>query len=227
MSVDLAGFLGVVLVAYVVPGPDFLVVVRSAVEHPSKGRAAALGAQAGLCVHMLAAAVGLSVVATRSPMVYEAVKLAGAAYLFHLGVRAVLAVRRAAREGKAAGEGAGAPDDWSHDPAGAPATEAGRSRSRRRSGFAQGFLTNVLNPKAALFFLSILPQFVDGGGSTASQIFFLGILDVLIGVVYWFALVVVAARLRSLLARPEIRRRWELTTGWLFVVIGISVAVVF
>ncbi|MFH9613504.1 LysE family transporter [Streptomyces pratensis] len=71
MSVDLIGFLGVVLVAYVVPGPDFLVVFRSAVEHPSKGRAAALGAQAGLCVHMLAAAIGLSVIAARSPVVYD------------------------------------------------------------------------------------------------------------------------------------------------------------
>ncbi|NYV77130.1 LysE family transporter, partial [Streptomyces sp. UH6] len=63
MSVDLAGFVGVVLVAYMVPGPDFLVVLRSAAGHPARGRAAALGAQAGLCVHMLAAAFGLSVVA--------------------------------------------------------------------------------------------------------------------------------------------------------------------
>lgn len=98
MSVDLIGFLGVVMLAYVVPGPDFLVVVRSAAEHPSKGRAAALGAQAGLCVHMVAAAVGLSVVAARSPAVYDAIKLLGAAYLVHLGIRAVLAARRAARD---------------------------------------------------------------------------------------------------------------------------------
>jgi threonine/homoserine/homoserine lactone efflux protein len=87
-------------------------------------------------------------------------------------------------------------------------------------------LTNVLNPKAALFFLSVLPQFADGNGSLARQIFFLGMLDVIIGVVYWFALVVVAARLRALLARPTVRHRWELTTGWLFIVIGISVAAV-
>ncbi|MER5478509.1 LysE family transporter [Streptomyces sp. NPDC002734] len=93
MSVDLAGFLGVVLVAYLVPGPDFLVVVQAAAAHPSKGRAAALGAQTGLCVHMLAAAVGLSLIAARSPVVFEAVKLLGAAYLVYLGVRAVLAGR--------------------------------------------------------------------------------------------------------------------------------------
>ncbi|MYZ06286.1 LysE family transporter [Streptomyces sp. SID2999] len=209
MPVDLIGFLGVVLVAYVVPGPDFLVVVRSAAEHPAKGRAAAMGAQAGLCVHMLAAAIGLSVIAARSPVVYDAVKLLGAAYLIHLGVRAVLAARRAVRQ--------------RHESSAAPA-ESRSGGARWRSGFAQGFFTNVLNPKAALFFLSILPQFVHGDGSTTRQIFFLGILDVLIGVVHWFALVAVAARLRALLARPKFRRRWELTTGWLFIAIGVGVA---
>ncbi|SMQ13911.1 Threonine/homoserine/homoserine lactone efflux protein [Streptomyces sp. Ag82_O1-12] len=215
MTVDLVGFLGVVLVAYVVPGPDFLVVVRSATEDPSKGRAAALGAQTGLCVHMLAAAAGLSVIATRSPLVYDGIKLMGAAYLVYLGVRAVLAARRAARERRNANEVA------SQTP-----REGGPVRGRPRSGFTQGFLTNVLNPKAALFFLSVLPQFVEGDGSPARQIFFLGMLDVVIGVAYWFALVVVAARLRALLSRPTIRHRWELTTGWLFIALGVSVAAV-
>lgn len=221
MSVDLVGFLGVVLVAYVVPGPDFLVVVRSATEHPAKGRAAALGAQAGLCVHMLAAAAGLSVIAARSPLVYDAIKLLGAAYLVHLGVRAVVAARRSAR---ARTHGRGTGGDPQDGPA-PPLSPRGEPEPHRwRAGFTQGFLTNVLNPKAALFFLSVLPQFVDGGGSTARQIFFLGILDVVIGVVYWFALVTVAARLGALLARPTVRHRWELTTGWLFIGIGIGVA---
>ncbi|MGV9232443.1 LysE family translocator [Streptomyces nigra] len=214
MSVDLVGFLGVVLLAYVVPGPDFLVVLRSATEHPTKGRAAALGAQSGLCVHMLAAAVGLSVVAARSPVIYDAIRLGGAGYLVYLGVRAVLAARRTARP-RGAQRQAIAP----------VVTEGGGSGSRWRSGFRQGLLTNVLNPKAALFFLSVLPQFVHRGGSPARQIFLLGILDVLIGVAYWFGLVAVAARLRALLARPAIRHRWELTTGWLFIAVGVGVAV--
>ncbi|RDS66090.1 MULTISPECIES: LysE family translocator [unclassified Streptomyces] len=214
MSVDLVGFLGVVLLAYVVPGPDFLVVLRSATEHPTKGRAAALGAQSGLCVHMLAAAVGLSVVAARSPVIYDAIRLGGAGYLVYLGVRAVLAARRTARPRGAQCQAI------------APVvTGGGGSGSRWRSGFRQGLLTNVLNPKAALFFLSVLPQFVHGGGSPARQIFLLGILDVLIGVAYWFGLVAVAARLRALLARPAIRHRWELTTGWLFIAVGVGVAV--
>ncbi|QKW29866.1 LysE family translocator [Streptomyces seoulensis] len=235
MSVDLVGFLGVVMVAYVVPGPDFVVVLRSAAEHPAMGRAAALGAQSGLCVHMLAAAVGLSLIAARSPVVYDAIKLLGAAYLVYLGVRAVLTARRTARraahERRAGRPADGDPGDVGRPADGYPGTpgvptapEDGPGRNRLRSGFTQGFLTNVLNPKAALFFLSILPQFVHGGGSATRQIFFLGTLDVLIGVAYWFALVAVAARLRALLIRPKIRRRWELATGWLFIAIGIGVA---
>ncbi|MGW7203059.1 LysE family translocator [Streptomyces sp. NPDC054837] len=220
MSIDLVGFLGVALVAYVVPGPDFLVVVRSATEHPTKGRAAALGAQTGLCVHMLAAAVGLSLIAARSPAVYDTIKLLGAAYLVYLGARAVLAARRAARERAAGRETA---DGLEHGADPRTPTEDGPAHGRWRSGFTQGFLTNVLNPKAALFFLSILPQFVDGGGSTSRQIFFLGTLDIVIGVAYWFALVAVAARLRAFLARPKVRHRWELTTGWLFIAVGIGI----
>ncbi|MFE7854534.1 LysE family translocator [Streptomyces sp. NPDC057403] len=194
MSVDLIGFLGVVLAAYVVPGPDFLVVLRSAAEHPLKGRAAALGAQAGLCVHMLAAALGLSLIAARSPVVFDVVRLLGAAYLVYLGIRAVSAARRAIRErraGQAETCGAGAERTGTVDPSAgdtegaatplrSPEGEAGHRL--RQSGFTQGLLTNVLNPKAALFFLSVLPQFVHGGGSTTRQIFFLGSLDVLIGV---------------------------------------------
>ncbi|MEU6162218.1 LysE family translocator [Streptomyces sp. NPDC047130] len=210
MPVDLLGFVGVVLIAYLVPGPDFLVVVRSATEHPARGRAAALGAQTGLCVHLVAAAAGLSLVAVRHPAVFDAVRLLGAAYLVHLGVRALLAARRGSRSG-------------------GPEPARGRPGPRGgRSGFAEGFLTNVLNPKAALFFLSVLPQFVgdgDGDGSPVRQILFLGVLDVVIGVVFWFALVAVAAPLRTLLTRPKVRHRWEVTTGWLFIAIGVGVAV--
>ncbi|AGS67062.1 LysE type efflux protein [Streptomyces collinus Tu 365] len=221
MSVDFVGFLGVVLVAYVVPGPDFVVVVRSAAEDPTKGRAAALGAQSGLCVHMLAAALGLSLIAARSPVVYDAIKLLGAAYLVYLGIRAVLTARRAVHHRQAGRDATGSAEDTAGPRA---ATGDGSAADRWRSGFTQGFLTNVLNPKAALFFLSVLPQFVHGAGSATGQIFFLGILDILIGVAYWFALVAVAARLRALLARPKVRHRWELMTGWLFIGIGIGLA---
>ncbi|MFP8940341.1 LysE family translocator [Streptomyces fenghuangensis] len=224
LSVDLVGFLGVVLLAYLVPGPDFLVIVRAAVLRPALGRAAALGAQTGLCVHMFAAALGLSVIAARSPTAFTGIKLAGAAYLVYLGVRALIAVRRSAVERRRRGRPSpdASPGDREDD---------GRARDGShgitwRESFTQGLLTNVLNPKAALFFLSILPQFVDRTGPMTEQIFFLGVLDVVIGIVYWLVLVNVAAKLRILLSRPAFRHRWEVTTGWLFIAIGFGLATV-
>ncbi|MFI7316470.1 LysE family translocator [Streptomyces venezuelae] len=204
MSIDLAGFLGVVLLAYLVPGPDFLVVVRAAARDASLGRAAALGTQAGLCVHTCAAALGLSAIATRSALAFTVIKLAGAAYLIHLGVRALRDARKADL------------------PAPMPSTPA----DGRRNSFTQGFLSNVLNPKAALFFLSVLPQFVDRGGSLTQQILLLGALDVVVGVVFWLSLVRVAVRLRTALDRPAWRRRWERATGGLFIAVGVGVAAV-
>jgi threonine/homoserine/homoserine lactone efflux protein len=85
----------------------------------------------------------------------------------------------------------------------------------RRDSFAQAFLTNVLNPKAALLFLSVLPQFTHHGGSPTEHIFLLGALDIAIGIIYWLIVVGVAAQLRPLLSRPACRRRWERVTGWL------------
>lgn len=215
MSVDLAGFVGVVLLAYLVPGPDFLVIVRAAVRRAAFGRAAALGAQAGLCVHMGAAVLGLSVIAAGSALAFTAVKLAGAAYLAYLGVRVLLAGRRSrGRDVPATG---GAEPGARRD---APA-DAGRGR---RGSFVQGFTTNVLNPKAALFFLSVLPQFIRHGGSPTEEILVLGALDIGVGVVYWMLVVRVAARLRSLWDRPAWRRRWDRVTGWLFIAVGAGVA---
>jgi len=221
MSVDLAGFLGVVLLAYIVPGPDFLVIVRAAARRRALGRAAALGAQAGLCVHMSAAALGLSVIAAGSALAFTVIKLAGACYLTYLGVRALLNARRdtGKQHGQATETGSPSPENETGHavPAAAEVT--------RRDSFVQGFLTNVLNPKAALFFLSVLPQFTRHDGSATEDIFLLGALDIAVGVVYWLLLVGVAARLRSLLSRPVYRRRWEMLTGWLFIGIGIGVAV--
>jgi threonine/homoserine/homoserine lactone efflux protein len=221
MTVDLAGFLGVVLLAYLVPGPDFLVIVRAAARRASLGRAAALGAQTGLCVHMCAAALGLSVIAARSAVAFTVIKLAGAAYLVYLGVRALLDARREAGTRR---ERSAAPQEMTPDgdrPRGPKGTSA-----EHRNSFTQGFLTNVLNPKAALFFLSVLPQFVDRDGSPTGQVFLLGALDIVVGIAYWLTLVRVAARLRTVLGRPAWRRRWERISGCLFIAIGIGVAAV-
>ena len=125
-------FLAVATLAYVVPGPDFLVVLRASATGRRAGLAAAAGAQAGLCLHVLAAACGLSLLLAHAPGALTAVRLAGAAYLCYLGVRAIRDART-----------------------------AGSLDRPARSPFVQGLATNVLNPKAVLFFAAVLPQFLD------------------------------------------------------------------
>ncbi|MEE1927864.1 LysE family translocator [Streptomyces sp. TRM 70351] len=229
MSVNWPGFLGVVALAYLVPGPDFLVIARAATRSRRAGWRAALGAQTGLCVHMVAAALGLSVLLAQSATAFTTVRLAGAAYLVYLGVSTLRATRREAAAAGTAGRGTGGQEDAGAGAAGRESADGGAAAGRPGGrdgygGFREGLLTNLLNPKAALFFLSILPQFLDPGAATAAQVLLLGAVDIAFGVAYWAGVVAVAAALSALLARPRARRLWERTTGWLFVGVGAALA---
>jgi threonine/homoserine/homoserine lactone efflux protein len=119
------------------PGPDMLLVAQRAAAHGARtGAAAALGVSTGCLVHTAAATLGLSALLATSAVAFETVKWAGAIYLALLGSRMLLGSR-------------------------SPAARAPAASASSRGAFAQGFLTNVLNPKVALFFLAFLPQFVD------------------------------------------------------------------
>ncbi|HEX2092962.1 MAG TPA: LysE family translocator [Longimicrobiaceae bacterium] len=153
-AADLLVFMAAGLALNLTPGPDMLyVIARSAAEGRAAGIVSALGITAGGLVHTLLVALGLAGVLETVPVAYDAVRYAGAAYLIYLGVR-ILARREEA--------------------------SAGRPELRRASlgaVFRQGAVTNVLNPKVALFFLAFLPQFVDReAGNAAVQLLFLGVL---------------------------------------------------
>lgn len=141
---DLPLFIVSGLLLNIAPGPDsVLIMTRSATQGWRAGSAAALGIGAGTCVHVLAAALGLSALLAASSWAFTLVKWVGAAYLVYVGLQMLLARRSA-------------PATASHEEA-APAAPAPLSH---RQIFAQGFLTNVLNPKVALFFLAFVPQFI-------------------------------------------------------------------
>lgn len=140
---DLPLFIVSGLLLNIAPGPDsILIMTRSATQGWRAGSAAALGIGAGTCVHVLAAALGLSALLAASSWAFTLVKWVGAAYLVWIGLQMLLA--RCRRGGEQA-------------PAGVPAASTALPL---RKIFAQGFLTNVLNPKVALFFLAFVPQFI-------------------------------------------------------------------
>ena len=178
-----AAFLGVALLAYVTPGPDWFVVARHAGTRRRSGYIAALGVQSGLVIHMTAAALGVAAVLLASAEAFTALKLIGAAYLIYLGVQSLVRVMRH-RDGPAAELSADSP------------TPLG-------TVYRQSMLANVLNPKAALFFVAVLPQFLDASSTLAPQVLLLGTLDILLGIAWWFLFVNGISRVKKVLGRTR------------------------
>jgi RhtB (resistance to homoserine/threonine) family protein len=200
----LLAFAGIVLVAAMAPGPDFAIVVRQSVASGVRsGMAAAIGVGAGVFVWAVSAAIGVAALLAASALAFTIVKVVGAAYLLYLGVRALRAAMRPDGE----------PDD---DPS-APAT-----RTAWRS-FRQGLITNVLNPKAAAFFVALMPQFVGDDSAYASTLLLAGIAGAT--AIGWFCVLAnLVGALRRVLARPRVRRAIDAVTGTALVALGIRLA---
>jgi threonine/homoserine/homoserine lactone efflux protein len=199
----LALFLSAGLALNLTPGPDMLyVATRSSGEGRAAGLVSALGIATGCLVHISALALGLSAVLATVPALYDAVRYLGAAYLCYLGIRALLAP--------------------------SPLDIAGQLEPRRLSAiFRQGVLTNVLNPKVALFFLALLPQFVDPArGSPAQQIIVLGLLFNTTGTIVNALVAVGASRATTWIrSRPRSLALAQRVTGAIFIGLGLRLAV--
>ena len=152
-------FMTAALTLNVTPGPSiFYVMSRSVGQGRTAGLVSALGLGTGSLIHAGAAALGLSVVLAYSPLAYTAIKYLGAAYLLFLGVRLLI---------------------WRD----LHASAALLAHGTLRCVFWQGVITELLNPKVALFFMSFLPQFADPArGPVAGQILFFGLLFHVTGV---------------------------------------------
>lgn len=189
----------------IAPGPDTLYIVgRSSTQGWRAGAIAALGIGAGTLVHICAAALGLSAILAASATAFTAVKIIGAAYLLYVGISLI--------------RSAGASES-------SPRAITVRQTSMRAI-FVQGFLTNVLNPKVALFFLAFLPQFVasDAGSKALAFLFLGGIFD-FNGTLWNLFVAWSAARLSSRLAPSAAFKRWfNRSVGSIFVFIGIRLA---
>jgi threonine/homoserine/homoserine lactone efflux protein len=181
------------LVLIMMPGPDQALITRNAlVGGRAGGLFTALGGVLGTAVHACAAAVGLSALLVASATAFTVLKVVGVAYLLWLALRMLTAGRRLYEDGE-------------HEP--------GRTRSGW-SHLRQGFLSNALNPKVALFFVTFLPQFLsqDAASPRAQALLLSGVFALIY--VGWFSLYVVAIeRLGRWLRRPAVRVRIEQVTG--------------
>lgn len=230
MDGQLIAFTGVAAGMVAMPGADFAVVVRNALDSRRAGVAAAVGVAGGLLVHTALAVAGLAAVLVAVPALFGAVQLLGGCYLLYLGARALTAAFRrpaAATDGttRMAGttrtDGSTRMDGTDRTAAGtrpdgrSPAALLGTAQSLR-----QGFLTNALNPKAPVLFLSLLPQFVPAGAPALPRTLLLATMVVAMALVWFPAVALLVDRLGAWLRRPSVARALEATTGALLTALG-------
>jgi threonine/homoserine/homoserine lactone efflux protein len=198
LDAQLLAFVGVAVVLTLTPGPDMALVLRNTLRG---GRAAGLRTVAGIAVGLagwaIASAVGVAAVLSASATVFTALKLLGAVYLVYLGVQALLAARRG--------------DVVEH-----------AEPQRKGSPFRQGLVTNLLNPKLAVLFTTLLPQFISTDDPAVAKSALLAAVFVSIGLTW----LVTYTYLVELVGRSRaFRRGAEAVAGIVLVALGVRLAV--
>ncbi|MBV6321445.1 LysE family translocator [Duganella violaceipulchra] len=209
---DLTLFVISGLLLNIMPGPDsLLIMTRSATQGWRAGSAAALGIGAGTMIHIFAAALGLSALLATSATAFTAVKWIGAAYIVYVGIGMLRAKLRAEADDAAAAE---------------TATRAAAQPLAYRKIFFQGFLTNVLNPKVALFFLAFVPQFISADSTSKPLAFIvLGCIFNFNGMLWCNGLAVFTAFASARLKVKPLVALWlNRVTGGLFLALGLRLA---
>ena len=204
MSTSLLGaYLITITVLMLTPGPDMLFALASGIKGGSRaGFFAAVGAAAGEVVHITAAALGLAAIFRAAPLLYDVLRFAGAAYLVYLGVQTL----RTRRDAVVRGEG--------------------RAADGARRAFCRGAITNLLNPKMALFTIAFLPQFVDTSrGHVPLQFVVLGACFVALEIVVDGTVGALAGRFAHLLARRRAAKTLRVASASVFLGLGAKVAV--
>jgi threonine/homoserine/homoserine lactone efflux protein len=198
----LVAFLGVAALVIVTPGQDTALTVRNTLLGGRRGGTfTAAGVAAGQAVWTLAASAGLAALLVASEPAFFAVKVVGAAYLVFLGAQSIVHAIR----GQAT----------------APATQA--RELTPRAAFRQGLVSNLGNPKMAVFFSSLLPQFVPGTPTFAS-LFALGLVFCAMTFAWLSFYAAVVERAGAVLRRPRVRRWLDAVTGTVLVALGLRVA---
>jgi|SRR5690625_462941 len=187
-------FLAFAAVVVLAPGPDFAVVLKNSLSGGRRpGAFAALGITVSNLVHGTVAAVGLGALLASSHTLFSVVRWVGAAYLCCLGLQAL----RAAWRG-----------DYSARDRGAGAARGGRLRN-----WSQGFLSNITNPKVLAFYLSVLPQFLAGGGLSVTAGALLAYSHAALSLVWLLLIVAFLNGVRSWFNRRRVRRTLDAGTG--------------
>lgn len=209
MLTAIASFTVASVLLVLLPGPDSLVVMRGlARDGRAGGIRTSLGVLTGLTVWIVAAVLGLSAILQMSEIGYEILKIVGGCYLVILGVQTLWSMWRM----RSAAADAGADAAAVVPPIG------------RRAGFFTGFLTDILNPKIGIMFITLLPGFVPDGYSAAWTTLGFGLIYLALTLVYFAALVLAAEKIGKWMQTPRIRLGIDLVAGFALVGFGLRLA---
>jgi len=207
MDGSFAAFVGISAVVIMTPGQDTALAIRNTLlgGRPA-GVATAVGVAVGQGGWTLAASLGLTAVLVASEFAFAAIRLIGAGYLVYLGAHAVwIAIR---------------PGNAEDRPADARSIEM-----TPRKALRQGVLSNLGNPKMAIFFSSLLPQFVAPGSSPFEAMLVLGLVFVSMTLVWLSIYAAVVARAGHILRRPRVRRAFDAAMGTILLAFGVRLAI--
>jgi RhtB (resistance to homoserine/threonine) family protein len=200
---DFFTFLILSLFVVMSPGIDTaLITKRTIADGRTDGYKMGLGITAGSLVHTFAAAFGLSAILMQSAAAFEIIKYAGAVYLIYLGLSSFISMKKKKEAG----------------------IETEVESDMKKSAFNQGLLSNVLNPKVAMFFLTFLPQFVKTGENASQQLIIMGIIYTLLSISWFFIYVFFINYMREWLMSPKVQRVMDKATGLVLIGFGLKLA---
>lgn len=189
----------------ILPGPDTAVVTKNTlIDRRIGGLKTSLGIICALLIHTFAAVLGLSAIIVKSAVLFSIFKYAGAVYLIYLGVKILWSLRK--------------------KDAAASVEMTAISQPKNTSCFKQGFLTDILNPKVAIFFLSFFPQFVEPGNGTFVPFLIMGITFTLLSAIWLFIYVYLINQIGAFMKKPKVKNVIEGITGIIIIGFGIKLA---
>jgi threonine/homoserine/homoserine lactone efflux protein len=207
MLQSLLAFAGAAVLIAMAPGPSTVMILRQSMSSGRRaGAVTVLGNESGVLLWGMAAAFGLSALLVASRIAYDGMRLVGAGVLIFFGLRTLWQVRRGSGE----------------SPAVVAEVEVAGSLWR---SFRLGVLTNLANPKAGVFAVSFLPQFVPDGAPVLGTLVLFSVLWVLIDAVWYLGVIWLVGRVKGVLERPAVRRRLEQVSGVVLVGLGVRLAV--
>ena len=197
-------FLIMCILLIILPGPDTAIATKNTLTVGKTGGLKTIfGTCCALLIHTTAAVVGLSAIIVKSALLFSIFKYVGAVYLVYLGVKTLWALRKKNES---------------------PTTDMATGKHESKSCFKQGFLTNILNPKVAVFFLTFLPQFVDSGNHTLLPFLIMGLTYTLLTAVWFLFYVYLLNQISAFMKNPKIQTIFEGVTGTVLIGFGLKLA---